>query len=329
MTEQTPRNNFPYPSEREEPFFDSFKSGMLAIDAAAFANADNSNIVYTGGGTFSWDATTGVLFWTDTINANGHHSPFGGYIIAGSTILEPDEVLYYQMPRLVQGADVQLTLYRGSRLFLEGARLHDLRLFAHRKDDTVYFANGLSLKDGDTGILFGQGLLPKSTILPHMHEAPFVYTAPASGLFTITPMPIIVLPDLFRLDLFRNGLLQVTPDDYTLDATTGIITLVVPTTVIPLPDKFVVWRETRDTSVVITSHEHGPKLVITPPPATVLLSALATSPILLRVDVFRNGQLLVEGAGHDYTVDLSTGLITLLVASVAGDKFEIMRELAV
>jgi len=329
MTSQTPRNSFPYPSEREEPFFESFKAGVLAEDAAMFANADNSNIQFTGGGVFSWDAPNDLLFWTDIVRVNGFHTAFGGSIPVGSILIQPDEVIYFQMPRLVQGSDSDLELFRSSRIFLEGARLHDLRLFCVRKDTTLYFYNGLSLKDQDTGVLFGQGLLPKQSVLPHQHEPAFLYVTPAPGLFTITPTPVLTAPDLVRMDVFRNGQLMSDPDDYSVNLNTGIITLVTPTVVVPYPDKFIVWRELRDTSVTVSGHQHAAKLLLTPTVGTSVLNALASSPFLLRVDVFRNGQLLSEGASEDYTVDLGTGLITLSVSSAAGDKFEIFRELAV
>ena len=331
MGELTPRNNFPYPSFGEQPFFDNYKAGELAKDAAIFANSDNSNLLFTGGGVFSWDAANDLLFWTDTINVNGFHSPFGGYIPAGSVNIQQDEVIFFELPRLVKNADVQLQLYRSSKIFKEGVRLHDLRLFVVRKNDTLYFYNGLSLKDGDTGTLFGQGLLPVQSVLPHKHEPAFVYVAPAAGIFTITPQPVITAPDLVRVDLFRNGLLQVEgpTEDYTVDLNTGVITLTQPTVVVPSPDRFVVWRETRDNTVSVTSHQHATKLILTPTPGTSVLNALSSSPFLLRVDLFRNGLLQVEGASDDYTVDLNTGLITLNVPSELNDKFEILRELAI
>ncbi len=329
MTDLTPRNTFPYPSEREEPFFDSFKAGQLAIDAAVFANSDNCNLQFMEGGLFSWDAANDLIFWTETIRVNGFHGPFAGFIPSGSAIIQQNEVLYFQMPRLVQNADVELQLFRSNRLFIEGVRLHDLILFVTRKGDTLYFYNGLSLQDGDTGILFGQGLEPKQTTIPHEHEPPFKYIAPGAGITQITPTPIILQPDLARADVFKNGQLLVDGDDYTYSFVTGIITLTSPTVVVPNADKFIVWREIRDTTVTVTSHEHGPKLVFAPIPGTTVLNALATAPILQRVDVFKNGQLLVEGAGEDFTADLVTGLITLVVPSAVNDKYEIQRELGI
>lgn len=330
MGELTPRNKFPYPSEREQPFWDSFKANALAVDAAIYANADNGNLMFIGGGIAGWNASTGILFWTEEVHISGFHTPFRAVLPPGSIEIQPNEVIFFQMPRLLQ-ANTTVQLYRGSKIFLEGARLHDLRIYAVRVDDTIYFGNGLSLTDGQTGPVFGAGLYPAVTTLPHKHEPAWVFTAPGPGIFTLNPVPVITAPDLVRVDVFRNGILLVegVGEDYTVDLNTGTITLAVPTVVVPNPDRFVVWRETRDFSVSVSGHEHPPKLVFNPIPGTTVLNALASAPFLLRVDLFRNGLLQVEGPGDDFTVDLNTGLITLVTPSTFGDKFEIHRHLAV
>jgi hypothetical protein len=332
VSELTPRNLIPYPSEREQPFWDVFKAGQLASDSALFANSDNSNVIWQKGGVFSWDAANDLLFWTDTIFVNGFHSPFGGRISEASIILQENEVIFFQFPRLVQTTDTELTLFRSSRVFLEGVRLHDLKVFVTRRDNVIYFANGCSLKDGDTGAVFESGLIKLTTVLPHKHEAAWLFISPSAGITTLSPVPVLTAPDLFRVDVFRNGQLLVegATEDYTLDLITGDITLLVPTVVVPNPDKFIVFRETRDSSgVTVSSHQHIVALVLNPTPGTGVLNALATAPFLLRVDVYRNGQLLSPGASEDYTIDLTTGLITLAVPSAFGDKFEIHRELGI
>lgn len=332
MTELTPRNSFPFPSERERPFFSSFKAGVLAEDAAMFANADNSNIIFTGGGTVSWDAANDLLFWTDTIVVNGSHTPFGGFIASASLEIQDGEVIFFEFPRLVQIQNTELELFRSSRIFKEGTRLHDLRLFCKRVGDTIFFMHGLSLKDGDTGTLWGQGLLPLPTVIPHEHEDPWLFIAPGPGLTQLTPLPVLTSPDLVAVEVYKNGqrLIEGATEDFTVDLGTGIITLAVATVVVPNPDKFVVLRRTRDTSgVTISSHDHLPPLLIKPTPATTVLNTLVVSPILLHVDVDKNGQRLIEGAGEDFTVDLTLGLVTLIVPSAAGDKFVLHRRIAV
>ena len=330
MGELTPRNLFPYPSERERPFFATFKAGVLAEDAAHYANADNGNLLFQSTAIINWDAGTNLVFWTQPIYITGYATPFKAEIAgAASMQIQPDEVIYFQMPRLIQEGATPVQLYRSSRLFLEGVRLHDIRIFCARVGDTLYFGDGKSMIDGDVGVLWGAGLLPLSTVIPHKHELSWKFIAPGPGVTVLTPAPVITAPALARADVFKNGQLLSDPDDYSYNFATGQITLVIPTVVIPNPDVFIVWRETRDTSVTITSHIHAPKLIYTPTVGTSVLNALSTSPILLRVDVFKNGQLLIEGAGHDYTADLTTGLITLNVASVLNDKFEIQRLLGI
>ena len=329
MSELTPRNLFSYPSEREEPFYTSFKDGMIAEDAAHWANADNGNLVYFGGGVFNWDQPNNLLWWTENIYVSGYTTPWRA-IITGprSVTIQENEVIYFQMPRLVQNQDAVISvMYRSSRVFLEGVRLHDIRIFCVRTGDTLYFANGKSLKAGDTGPLFGAGIgVPSPIIIPHKHAVAALITPPP-GTTLLNPLPVYIAPELARDDVFRNGQLLVegVTEDYTVNLLTGEITLTVPSILL---DKFIVWRELRDTAVPATTHTHAPKLLYTPLPGTVMLATLIVSPFLARVDVFKNGQLLVEGATHDYTVDFVLGIITLNVASVVLDKFEIHREIA-
>lgn len=330
MGDLTPRNNFTYPSEREEPFWDSFKAGVLAEDAAMWANAENSNTQFQGGGVFEWDSINDTLIWTDTIYVAGFSTPFKVSIPGPASIeIQENEVVYFKMLRLLN-QNIEVELYRSNRTYMEGVRLHDLRLFCTRWNDTIYFTNGLSLKEGQIGPVFGAGLLPRETVIPHEHEPAVTWIAPGPGITFFTPTPSVVAPQLKRIDVFKNGQLLVegASEDYTHDVNTGLITLTVPTVVVPGPDKFTVWRETRDFTVILTSHEHAPKLVVKPVGGTTVLSALATSPLLLRIDLFRNGQLQVEGPTDDYTADLSTGLIVLTTPSAPGDKYAIQRILA-
>lgn len=328
MTELTPRNSIPYPSEREEPFYDTAKAGELASDAALYANSENTNLIFYGGGAVSFDAGTDTVFWTERINVTGFTTGYVGFIPGPRSLsIQEGEVVFFKMLRLIRDQDTELTVYSGNRIFLEGTRLHDLKLFVTRQNDVLYFGDGKSLRSGETGPLWGGGLTPTAATIPHEHADPFVVT-PSNGTFVLSPTPVITSPDLARVDVFKNGQLLVegVGEDYTVDLGTGDITLAVAANG---TDQYQVWREIRDFPSVTTQHEHAPKLILTPVPGTGVLNALATAPILERVDVFKNGVLLVEGAGDDFTVDLGTGLITLATLSVLNDKFEIHRRLAV
>jgi len=325
--ELTPRNSFPYPSERQEPFGDTAKANYLAEDAAMWANAENGNLTYFDGGIFNWDSTTEILWWTLPIFVSGFTTPYQA-IIGGpaSVVIQDGEVVYFQMPRLVESGNVSIaSLYRSSRIFLAGVRMHDLRLFCYRSGTTLFFANGKSIKTGETGPLFGAGIgsIPTSYV-PHRH-APAALVTPPPATVILTPAPLYIAPELVRIDLFLNGAHLIEGVDYTVNLVTGLATLTVPSV---LGARYTFFRELRDFSATYTTHEHSVKLILTPVPATTLLNALATSPTLLRVDLFKNGQLLIEGAPYDYTINLATGIITLNTASVLNDRFEIWRELA-
>ena len=46
MSEITPRNQFPYPSEFQEPYFAPAQDNALATDAGIYANAENSQLQF-------------------------------------------------------------------------------------------------------------------------------------------------------------------------------------------------------------------------------------------------------------------------------------------
>jgi hypothetical protein len=324
MSELSPRNEFTYPSDRELPFYDSYKAGFLAQDSAIWANAENTNLVFTGGGFFSWDATTNTLLWTDQIGVHGFTTPFKA-VIDGAADMEvfDGEVIFFKLPRVLE-EDTTVQLYRSNRTFLSGAKLHDIKVFCARVGSTIYFGNGQSLKDGDTGDVFGQGLLPKDTEIPHAHETEWVLDAPP-GLSSFTPLPVIIPPELGRLILYRNGqrMTEGPTADYTLDTVTGEVTLNIPT---GPTERLLVDRRVRDLAVTITSHDHS-SLFVEPPLGTTELDAGLTAPILISVRLFRGGYR--QAPGSEYTIDLTTGKITLVIASAAGERFEIERIQAV
>jgi len=326
MADTTPRNNFPTPSEFEEPYYTTAHDNALAVDAGVYANAENSQLQFLSNGIVGWDATgggptIGVLYWSERIDVTGWSTPFKAWIAGpASTELQDGEVLFFLMPRLL-AVDTEVQLYRANRVFLLNQRLHDLRLFAARVGDVVYFYNGKSLKDGDAGLLFSGGLISTSLIPAHKHLPALVIEPPSAGVSVLDMLT--TSPALVRIQLYRNGMLQSDPADYTLNLVTGLVTLVTPT--VSSVERFVAHREERDLSVVTSTHAHLTELVIEPPPATSMLDMLVTSPTLDAIMLFRNGLLLSDPA--DYSLDLTTGFVTLVIASAPGDRFQAFRRI--
>ncbi|HET6494921.1 MAG TPA: hypothetical protein VFH61_06110, partial [Thermoleophilia bacterium] len=245
MADLTPRLAVGTPSEFEEPFFQTGRNRDLAWDALIFANAENSQLQFLSTGVVGWDSTAaapkGVLFWTEDIQVTGFTTPFKAVIAGGVSVeLADGEILFFVMPRTLR-ANQTVTVYRANRIFLEGQRLPNLRLFAARVGTTVYFYNGASLTDGQQGPVFGGGLFPATTTPLHRHLVPLIVEPASSGISLLDALS--TSPDLIRVDLFRNGKLQADPADYTISLATGIITLVVPT--VSATERFIIWREER------------------------------------------------------------------------------------
>ena len=327
MVELTPRHKVTTPSEFEEPYFESAQAESLGWDAATYANAENSQLQFLGGGLMGWDSdgagspNKGVLFWTDEIRVSAFTDAFEATIAGPASIeLQETEVLYFVMPRLMK-KDTPVQLIRSNRIFLEGTRLHDLRLFATRQGGVVYFYNGKSLKNDDQGVLFGGGLINLSTAALHIHHPVLVLEPGAIGVTSLDMG--LVSPTLDRVDLYRNGLLLSTPGDYSINFASGIVTLVDATA--NSQERFVALRGCVDTVNPTTDHTHLPALVIEPLPAISMLDMLVTAPTLKQLNLARNGVLLSDPG--DYTLDTGTGFVTLVDATIPGERFVALREI--
>lgn len=325
MPDLSPRNNVPLPTEFEEPYFQTARERDLAWDAGLLAESENSQLQFHDGGIIGWDsdatnATTGVLFWGDTINVSSYTTPFFAQIAGPASVeLTDGEVLYFQMPRNMR-ADTTVQLVRANRIFFEGTRLHDLRLFAKRKGTTLYFYNGLSLQDEEQGQLFGGGLQNTSIFPPHQHKDVLKIEPPAAGVSVLDVQA--TAPDLVRVHIYRGGQRLAEPDDYSISLATGLVTLVVPT--VAAGERFLIDRECQDPAAAATSHRHLVPLKIEPLPGTTLLDALVTAPLLERIQLYRGGFRMAEP--DDYSLDINTGFITLVAPTVAGERFVIDRE---
>ena len=334
MPEITPLNQYPIPSEYEEPYFASARSYFLAADAADWALAENDNLIWSGGGSFSWNATTGSLTWATQVELRTKTTVWKSTIAGppspgGVLVLQDGEVAFFQHPRL-QVTDRAVSLQVGPITLLPGVRLFDITLFATRIGTTVFFADGKSLKDGESGELFGAGT--GSLVQPHEHQPEKLIEPPSSGT-TLLDLNIISFTPatLRRVRLYRNGELQSDPDDYSVNLSTGIVTLVDatarPNMLEPEPERFVALMETNPPVVATGDHQHMSPRVIEPIAGSFQLDMLVTSldyPALQRIELHRNGSIISSPA--DYSLDLPTGLVTLVVNTVLGERFTVFRE---
>lgn len=334
MAELTPQNDYPIPSEFEEPYFATAKSYYLATDQADWSLAENDNLIWSGGGVFSWNGTTGTLTWASAVElrtkttvwkATIQGPPFPGGVIT----LQDGEVAFFQHPRLLV-ADKIASLVIGPVTLLPGVRLSDITIFATRIGTTIFFADGKSLKDGEAAELFGAGT--GTLVHPHEHQDAKVIEPATSGTSLLDLNIAVLFPAIVRrVKLFRNGEIQNDPDDYSVNTSTGIITLVTPTIrpnfLDPTPERFVAFMETFPPVATTGEHKHLAPRVIEPPALTATLDMLVDStdyPALTKIELYRNGS--VQTAPDDYTLDLPTGQVTLISVSVLGERFTAFRE---
>ena len=185
----TPLNIFPYPSEYEENYFATMQSFFLAIDAEAWANADNGNLTFNGGGLFSWNSGTAQLTWTSPITITGFTTPNTAVIQGppfpgGLLTLNDGEVAFFTMPRNPQQNVLVSPLTVSSRLLpTSGVRLHDLRFFCANVGGVLLFPDGKSLLSGQSAILFGGGA--GTSIPPHRHQPAAIYEGLPIGTTTL------------------------------------------------------------------------------------------------------------------------------------------------
>jgi len=145
MSDSTPRMAYPYPSRDEDPWYDSFLTFTLALDAAGYAHREDRSIMYTGGGTLSWTLGTSTFTWTDTIQIL---SPIGGRrisISANSIVIAEGQVLYTTLTRQPL-ENLTASLSVGNQL----PSSNTVVALAIRYGGVLYFRTGISLSDGDT-----------------------------------------------------------------------------------------------------------------------------------------------------------------------------------
>ena len=286
----TPRMSYPYPSEGEQPFFTVYQAGEFARDASHYAHSENHNFVLAGGGTFSWDAGTSTLSWTDPIFILGFATNNFLTIDAQSVVIEDGQVVFFNVLRLLK-TNPTIPLEIGSRIEKSGVRLHDLMLFAARVGDTIYFPFGKSMQDGDAGTLYGGGLAGGG-------GGGITLLSEGDGIDIVNPAgPTATISAEFA----GSG------------GAFGTATTVARS----------------DHSHPALGHDHEVELFLAPGAGVTSLNVNADGAIsaktLLDAQLYRNGQRLAQGALRDYTVNIGPKTISLNFTTVAADSFVIDR----
>lgn len=155
----TPRMEWPFPSQEQDPWFDAFDGFVNQMDASVFASRDDRNLIFGGGGSFTFDADANLLSWDATLEVISAISGFRLELSAGSVTLEDGGFFYLDVVRLPT-QNVVLSAHTGTQVPSTDTAL----VFAVRRGDTVYFRHGFKLEDGTSGNLFEVGS-PKVNVI--------------------------------------------------------------------------------------------------------------------------------------------------------------------
>jgi hypothetical protein len=151
---KSPRLNWPFPNEDQDPWFEKFRAFINAVDASFFTTREDKNFVLFGGGTVSFDATSGLLSWTSPLEAvaatTGFHWLIPAPATPGSVTLQDGEFFFVELTRAPQSVQ-SLDALSGSRINTND----DSLVIAQRLGDAVIFRNGAVIGDGQSIILFG------------------------------------------------------------------------------------------------------------------------------------------------------------------------------
>ncbi len=149
MTNATPRLGIPYPEEGVRTWFDTFDATMDALEAFDVAAIEARNLIFFGGGEFSWDLDSSTLTWDADLLLSSPGSGRLQTLPAGSVVLAEGQ-FFVVVLSVMPSSPVALTP-ETEAVIPPGTSAVALAI---RAGGVVYFRTGLRLGDGDSGSPF-------------------------------------------------------------------------------------------------------------------------------------------------------------------------------
>jgi hypothetical protein len=142
---------WPYPEENQDPFWDAFVAFVGAQDASVFALREDRDFLIMKGGTVSFDATSGLLSWSQAIEMNSAVTGFKWTLPAGSINLNDGDYIYVTLPH---NPITNLNVAAGVGPTLPKTDIDNPIGLGLRNGDRIYFRDGKVLLDGQALSLF-------------------------------------------------------------------------------------------------------------------------------------------------------------------------------
>jgi len=231
----TPRMGWPFPDQFEEGWYNKITAFAYGADASAYADAENANTLVMGGGTFTFSASGDLVTWTAAVEVNTSASQFLLSIPTGSITLLDNQWLYFLMPRNLRQNATGSFLVATSVTPSTGLNIYDYIAFARRRGNTLYFRNGLTLGDGESGKIFEfSPAIAGAT--SHAHLLQYFDLTGGETFVTLSHTS----PQLIDIRFHRGGVMGVPTDDYTIVLATGVVTFSPPGVVGTLNERIVI-----------------------------------------------------------------------------------------
>ncbi len=147
----SPRLDWPYPDEYQDPWYTPFAAMVDAMDASGYASREDRQIVFTDGGVWSFSINNtnnlGTLTWSAAFNIPSPITGFLETVEASAVQLQDGQSFYVELVRGTVG-NVVLQPNVATQIPTDDNAL----LICLRKGAMLYFRNGKVLTNGDTNI---------------------------------------------------------------------------------------------------------------------------------------------------------------------------------
>lgn len=158
MSDTSSRFGWPLPNPSEDPYYESFRDLINAIDASVYGPArEDRNLLLVSTATVSFGSDT--LAWNAPVDLLC--APTGSIwrLAAASVALTDGQILYAIVPRAPIGT-VTITPRVGGTAPLVGEDPDATVVLAFRRGSVVYWRNGRTLADGESGAIFTASSTP-------------------------------------------------------------------------------------------------------------------------------------------------------------------------
>jgi hypothetical protein len=162
----TNKMQWPFPAKDEDPWYERFEQMVTGQDTSGYASREDRHLTFSGGGTVSFNATTGEVDWSSDIDVL---SPIAGFKITiasptSSLFLEDGEVLYVNLTR-----SPTRNLSVSPAVASTAPNTDNAYTLCVRNGGAIYWANGAKIADGESKSLFYGTVAGTTTIeIPHI-----------------------------------------------------------------------------------------------------------------------------------------------------------------